>query len=170
MTHAPCVCSWQLSLSPTGGTRRASLIRERVKDAGRRCYTAVLIVALLAAAAGGIRLGFAPGSRKEWALYLLVIPSQVKIILVKPAIRGFATVPFMLITGRLNTDPRYAVSSLPISFKYSLDQPPQVAVCLLPMSLPIYLAAGEAVATARLLAFLELILRRKRYCISGIVE
>lgn len=39
----------------------------------------------------------------------------------------------------------------------------QVAVCLLPMSLPIYVAAGEAVATARVLAFLELMLRRNRF-------
>ncbi|CAM9177491.1 unnamed protein product [Discosporangium mesarthrocarpum] len=39
--------------------------------------------------------------------------------------------------------------------------PCQVAICLLPISLPFYLAIGEAVVTARLLAFCELTLLRK---------
>lgn len=42
----------------------------------------MLIVALLAAAVGGMRLVLAPGSRKEWALYLLVIPSQVRSVVI----------------------------------------------------------------------------------------
>lgn len=51
-----------------------------MRAAGRRCYSAVVIVALLAAVVGGIRLVLAEGARKEWALYLLVIPGQVNLL------------------------------------------------------------------------------------------
>ena len=41
----------------------------------------MLIVALLAAVVGGIRLLLADSSRGDWPLYLLVIPGQVLLLL-----------------------------------------------------------------------------------------
>lgn len=41
----------------------------------------MLIVAVLAAVVGGIRLLLADGSRDEWPLFLLVIPGQVRLLL-----------------------------------------------------------------------------------------
>lgn len=67
----------QLSLSPEGAIRPSSLLRERVRAAGRRCHSAVLIVAVLAALVGAIRLLLADGSRNDWPLFVLVIPGQV---------------------------------------------------------------------------------------------
>lgn len=75
----------QLSFSPppaaaTAAIRRTSLLRERVRAAGRRCYSAVLVMSLLAAAIGGLRLLLADGSRGDWALYLFVVPGQVCVL------------------------------------------------------------------------------------------
>ncbi|CAM9550109.1 unnamed protein product, partial [Sphacelaria rigidula] len=66
----------KMSLSRAVSSRRRSLLRERIRAAARRCYRSVLIVVCLAALAGGVRLVLAEGSRKSWALFLLVIPGQ----------------------------------------------------------------------------------------------
>lgn len=50
-----------------------------MKAAGSMCYRAVLIVVILAAAVSGGRLILSDESRNQWALYMLVIPSQVNL-------------------------------------------------------------------------------------------
>ncbi|CAM9509911.1 unnamed protein product, partial [Hapterophycus canaliculatus] len=75
LLETPLDAHLKLSLSPSGSTRRPSLLRERVRAAGKRCYSAVLLVAFLAAAVGGIRLLLADGSREDWPVFLLVIPA-----------------------------------------------------------------------------------------------
>lgn len=66
-----------MSLSPGATSPRGSLLRERIGAAGRRCHSTVFVAALLAIAVGGIRLILADGSRRAWALFLLVVPGQV---------------------------------------------------------------------------------------------
>ncbi|CAM9806959.1 unnamed protein product, partial [Ectocarpus sp. 8 AP-2014] len=86
LLETPLEAHLKLSLSPppaaaTAAIRRTSLLRERVRAAGRRCYSAVLVMSLLAAAIGGLRLLLADGSRGDWALYLFVVPGQVAVCL-----------------------------------------------------------------------------------------
>ncbi|CAM9109976.1 unnamed protein product [Choristocarpus tenellus] len=113
LLETPLAVHLKHALSPDCPRAEPSLLCKRVKEAWAKGFHIILIMVSLAAILGGIRLALVEGSRDGWALFLLVIPSQV-------------------------------------------------ALSVLPISLPLYLAVGEAAGTARLLAFCELMLLRKR--------
>lgn len=125
-----------------------------------------MIAAISAAVFGSVRLVLAEGAREAWPLFLLTIPGQVSVLG-----RGCGSVGMgsMKNRGRSHHLPSMEMLALfrshgtmPEGTFVPCSWAVQVAVCLLPISLPIYVAMGEALATARLLAFLELMLGQKR--------